>query len=223
MLILCCVWPFLALHVVCSRQRSLSWNFVWNEIPLLIKFHVFPPLSLSPSVCSIHSWRWPSLCPASPRSSWQPRTPWGATAKSQSLKTISANAIDSQTSHHHLTGLRMTTISDLLEESQTASPLFSSVSVLMPDVSPLCLVLKLHTAMMCFSISCSQSTCLCVVDVDTGCYRMHYQECGIPAAKVQDSSHTKGHKKQMILSQLWELPVQQLWLNKRGTPNVAID
>lgn len=30
---------------------------------------------------STRSWSWPSLCPASLRSSWQPRRPWGVTAK----------------------------------------------------------------------------------------------------------------------------------------------
>lgn len=44
---------------------------------------------------SIRSWSWPSLCPASLRSSWRPRRPWGVTAKllspppsSSSLKNL---------------------------------------------------------------------------------------------------------------------------------------
>ena len=161
----------------CCMSTSSEFILKIEFTPQLIIFNVFPPLSLCPSVCSIHSWRWPSLCPASLRSSWQPRTPWGATAKSQSLKTINVNAIDSRTSHHHLTGLRMTTISDLLKESQTASPLFSSVSVLMPDVPPLCLVLKLHTAMMCSPFLAARARVCVLLMMHTGCYSVHHQEC----------------------------------------------
>lgn len=50
-------------------------------------------------LCSIHSWNWPSRCPASPLSFWQPRRLWGVTAKplSLSLKSPLADASDTWT------------------------------------------------------------------------------------------------------------------------------
>lgn len=149
------------------------------------------------SVCSTHSWSWPSLCPASPRSSWQPRRPWGATAKSQSLKTIRANANDSQTSPASSTGLRMMTISNPLvfvffppkghKMPPNSSQCFRTDHRL---ILPLCLVLKLCTAIMCFLFVAAIARVCC------WCWHWLLQyaceECGIPVAKVQDSLHTEG-------------------------------
>lgn len=64
-------------------------------------------------LCSIHSWNWPSRCPASPLSFWQPRKLWGVTAKPLSLllKSPLADASDIWTPSS--SGLQMIVVSQM--------------------------------------------------------------------------------------------------------------
>lgn len=183
---------------MCTHSSELILKMEF--IPLLIVFHECTPLFICLSVRSTHSWSWPSLCPASPRSSWQPRRPWGATAKSQSLKTIRADANDSQasqTSQHLLlvyvwwpsaTCKCLCFFSKGHKIPLRSSPCFCTDA---RYILPLCLVLNPHTAIMCFlfAAAVAHMCCWCWLWLRQNAY----QECRITVAKVQDSLHTKGH------------------------------
>lgn len=166
------------------------WRWTWrNEGP-------------AESCCSIRSWGWPSPCPALPRSSWQPRRPWGAIAKSQSLRTIGANS-----SLQNLPLLQTMTISNLRVFFLFFKRSYSAASI---SSVFLCWLYIYLTFVPCSkaayshnvsSLSLAATACLCV------CSCWHWLLC---ISGMQDQFYSRhfahrGQYSQRIASYCWEL------------------